>query len=67
MGVPITFLGKYNPEQFEILGVFDDKREKSDAFIQGKPTYVDDQHKNYVGPVLNGKAKYTRVLIRNRK
>ncbi|MDP3725873.1 MAG: adenine-specific methyltransferase EcoRI family protein [bacterium] len=67
MGVPITFLDKYNPNQFEILGIFDDKREKSDAFIQGIPTYVDEQHKNYVGPVINGKALYTRVLIKNKK
>ncbi|MDO8489903.1 MAG: adenine-specific methyltransferase EcoRI family protein [bacterium] len=67
IGVPITFLDKYNPTQFEILGIFDDKREKSDAFIQGIPTYVDEQHKKYVGPVLNGSALYTRVLIKNRK
>ena len=67
MGVPITFMNKYNPDQFEILGIFDDKREKSDAFIQGIPTYVDEQHKKYVGPVINGKALYTRILIRNKK
>jgi hypothetical protein len=67
MGVPITFLDKYNPDQFEILGIYDDKREKSDAFIQGTPTYVDEQHKRYVGPVINGKALYTRILIRNKK
>jgi len=67
MGVPITFLDKYNPAQFEVLGIFDDKREKSDAFIQGTPTYVDEQHKKYVGPVINGKALYTRVLIKNLK
>tara|TARA_B100001123_G_C15237941_1_gene997930 strand:- start:250 stop:1272 length:1023 start_codon:yes stop_codon:yes gene_type:complete len=67
MGVPITFMDKYNPTQFEILGIFDDKREKSDAFIQGIPTYVDEQHKNYVGPVIKGKALYTRILIRNKK
>lgn len=66
IGVPITFMNKYNPEQFEILGIFDDKREKSDAFIQGIPTYVDEQHKKYVGPVINGKALYTRILIRNK-
>lgn len=66
MGVPITFMDKYNPEQFEILGIFDDKREKSEAFIQGTPTYVDEQHKNYVGPVLNGKALYTRILIKRK-
>lgn len=67
MGVPITFLDKYNPAQFKILGIFDDKREKSDAFIQGVPTYVDEQHKKYVGPVINGRALYTRVLIKKKK
>lgn len=67
MGVPITFLDKYNPAQFEIIGIFDDKREKSDAFIQGTPTYVDEQHKKYVGPVIDGKALYTRLLIKNKK
>lgn len=67
MGVPITFVDKYNPDQFAIIGIFDDKREKSDAFIQGTPTFVDEQHKNYVGPVMNGKALYTRILIKNMK
>ena len=67
MGVPITFLDKYNPEQFLLIGIFDDKREKSDAFIQGAATYVDEQHKNYVGPVVNGKARYTRILVKNKK
>ncbi len=67
IGVPITFMDKYSPEQFEIIGIFDDKREKLEAFIQGSPTYVDDQHKKYVGPVVNGKALYTRIIIRNKK
>ena len=67
MGVPITYVDKYNPDQFEILGVFDDKREKSEAFIQGNPTYVDEQHKRYVGPVIKGKALYTRILIMRKK
>ena len=67
MGVPITFMNKYNPEQLEIIGIFDDKREKSEAFVQGAPTYVDEQHKKYVGPVVNGKALYTRIIIRNKK
>lgn len=67
MGVPITFLDKYNPDQFEILGIYDDKRENDNAFIQGVPTYVDEQHKRYVGPVIHGKALYTRILIKNKK
>jgi hypothetical protein len=56
MGVPITFLDKYNPEQFEIVGLLADKREKSDALIQGVPTYLDDNHKKYVGAVLKKKS-----------
>ena len=67
MGVPITFIDKYNPEQFTILGIFDDKREDDEAFIKGGATFVDEQHKKYVGPVLKGKALYTRVLIKNKK
>ncbi|GHU45365.1 putative adenine-specific methylase [Spirochaetia bacterium] len=67
MGVPITFLDKYNPDQFEIIGLLADKREKSDALIQGIPTYLDEQHKKYVGAILNGKATYSRVIIKVRK
>lgn len=52
MGVPITFLDKYNPEQFEILdareyALFDKQRNKNtclikdaDSAICGKPTYA---------------------------
>ncbi len=67
MGVPITFLDKYNPQQFEIIGLFADKREKSDSLIQGNPTYLDEQHKKYVGAIINGKATYARIIIKQRK
>lgn len=40
MGVPITFLEKYNPEQFEIIGK--------------------------IGPRINGKPLFTRILIRRK-
>lgn len=66
MGVPITFLDKYCPEQFEILGLIADKRNENPAFIRGTPTYLDDGHKNYVGAIVNGKATYARVLIRRK-
>ena len=52
MGVPITFLDKYNPEQFEILG--------NSRYHDGN-NVADDI--NFV----NGKQKYNRVLIRRRK
>jgi hypothetical protein len=66
MGVPITFLDKYNPDQFEIIGLANDKREKNDAFIQADPYNLDEQHKNFVGFVLNGKATYARILIKRK-
>lgn len=64
MGVPITYLAYHCPEQFEIVGLLADKRDKNPVFAKGKPTYVDEQHKSYVGAVINGKAIYTRLLIR---
>lgn len=66
MGVPITFLDKYNPDQFEIIGMLADKRNENPAFLRGTPTYLDEGHKNYVGAIVNGKATYARILIRRR-
>lgn len=71
MGVPITFMDKYNPNQFEILGLATDVKEIHDALIQGKQVYLDEKHKKYVGMVLKegGKlrATYARILIKNKK
>jgi len=40
MGVPITFMDKYNPEQFEILGnEYDLNIEKGRGYINGKRMY----------------------------
>ena len=51
MGVPITFLDKYNPEQFEIVGAM-------------TTTKVDEY--NYGYPFINGEKLYARILIRRR-
>ena len=53
MGVPITFLDKYNPNQFEILGLDD-------------PNLVYPNWRGK-GPDLNGKTIYRRVMIRRKK
>lgn len=37
-GVPITFLHKFNPEQFEIIG-FRKENDRKDLSINGKSTY----------------------------
>ena len=52
MGVPITFLYKYNPNQFEIVGLM-------------ATTAVTDINFGY--PYVNGKKKFARVLIRRKK
>lgn len=71
MGVPITFLDKYNPEQFEIIGLANDKRIIDDAFVQGREIYLDDSHKKFVGMVLNVngilKATYARIIIKHKR
>ncbi len=59
MGVPITFLDKYNPEQFEILDANDYR--KSD-FIPVKPHgLIKDKDGS-----INGKPTYARILIRHK-
>ena len=60
MGVPVTFLDKYNPMQFEIIWTTD----------RGGDGYLEDLKKpwdRYDAPVINGKGLYTRILIRNKK
>ena len=56
MGVPISFLDKYCPEQFEILGITENNPDLSDLWIPGKAKY--DR------PYINGERKYSRLLIR---
>ena len=72
MGVPITFLDKYCPEQFEIVGMA--KRGAGDPALKSK-VYTANDYPNYsdlnAGPVLivDGKPKntYPRILIRHRR
>ena len=59
MGVPITFLDKYCPEQFEIVGI----TENADYL---KSLYIENCEK-YDRPYLDGKRMYSRLLIRHRK
>ncbi len=53
MGVPITFLDKYNPEQFEILGIDRPLIEK----LTGKVSRFR----------INGKEIYARIVIKHKK
>ena len=63
MGVPITFLDKYCPKQFRIVGLCNDKRNDNSCFIKCDKYYLDDRHKEFRGCVVNSKATYARILI----
>lgn len=68
MGVPITFLDKYNPDQFEIVG----------ALISGplgeelgalKTEQVRPNGKTTLeyGPIINKQSRYGRIIIKRKK
>ena len=55
MGVPITFMDKYNPEQFQIVGLIAGN-------IKGLAGITSSTGKD--GPYIGGKLKFGRILIR---
>lgn len=61
MGVPITFIDKYNPNQFEILG----HTSSSDKSPEVEELRTNPKYRNR--GLINGKEKYDRVLIRRKK
>ncbi|MBO7506805.1 MAG: adenine-specific methyltransferase EcoRI family protein [Paludibacteraceae bacterium] len=70
IGVPITFLDKYNPEQFEIMGI---TQRNDDPFKTKKYTIADYPNANDLNArgviIVNGipKTMYARILIRRRQ
>ena len=53
MGVPVTFMDKYNPDQFEIIGL-DRYTVPKELLVGGRLT-------------INGKIKFARILIKHKK
>ncbi len=70
MGVPVTFLDKYNPEQFEILGITD--RDNNSGLKTKEYTLADVPNPgdlNRRAAIKTGdtyKATYARLLIRRK-
>lgn len=58
MGVPITFLDKYNPDKYEIIGLIAGNIKG----LAGIPSKIGKD-----GPYVDGKLKYGRILIRRKK
>ena len=71
MGVPITFLDKYCPEQFEIVGLFGNFEPEVSktypALICGSDVRFMKIPGLTTGPVVNRIAKYKRVIIRKKQ
>ena len=71
MGVPISFLDKYSPEQFEIVGIA--KRGAGDPSLKTK-VYSKEDYENYsdlnAGPVIvkdgTPRNTYPRILIQHK-
>ena len=59
MGVPITFMTKYTPEQFEILGCTESEGK---GFSNG----LWNESSGVAQPLLNQERKYKRIFIRNK-
>lgn len=59
MGVPITFLTKYNPDQFEIVGM------SANGIISDE--YKLPHFKKHNEPFINGLRKYQRLFIQHRR
>ncbi len=69
MGVPITFLDKYNPDQFEILGISDrDSPLKTKVYTKTDSPKYGDLNRRCTLRQLDGslKSTYTRIIIRNK-
>jgi hypothetical protein len=60
MGVPISFLDKYCPEQFEIVGATESEGK---GFSQG----LWNENSGVSQPLVNNERVYKRILIRHRK
>lgn len=59
MGVPITFMDKYNPDQFDIIGATESEGK---GFSNG--LWIKES--NVAQPLINGERKYKRIFIKKR-
>ena len=66
MGVPISFLDKYNPEQFEIIGTSDGALAASLGVKPLGPEYEGNVGRTKLGLASTRKAVFRRIIIRHR-
>lgn len=61
MGVPITFIDKYNPDQFEILGL------SASAGYSKEIVGIPFLGTKDARPLINAKNTYARIFIKNKR
>jgi hypothetical protein len=66
MGVPISFLDKYCPEQFEIVGSFNAGSHGAEVGAVKTETVVKGETIMWNGPVVGKKPLYKRILIKHK-
>ena len=66
MGVPLSFLDKWNRDQFEIVGLLSDNKGDGIYIFNGAETYTDERHKKSKCGVIDGKRIYCRLLIKKK-
>ena len=62
MGVPISFLDKYNPSQFEIV---EGLNRYTILDVDGRNDWAKKNHIHFT--CINGQPKYFRIIIRRRQ
>lgn len=60
MGVPITFMDKYNPDQFEIIGATESEGK---GFSNG----LWNEESKVAQAMVNGERVYKRIFIKNKR
>lgn len=71
MGVPITFLDRYNPDQFEILGITDRDNNSGvktkEYTVADVPNFGDLNRRGVIRVGNEYKTTYARLIIRHRR
>lgn len=77
MAVPMSYLTKHDPSKFDIVGLWKGSGNGRSAWsIMGEPVTMRIENKymssgyqnvNWTGPVLKGRRKYMRLVIRRRE
>ena len=67
MGVPISFLNKFSPDQFDIIGLAagNTRASASKSFLK-KVNYRENKNDRGGCGVINGKRVYARIIIKNK-